>query len=190
MVVPDMKNMSVFFFVPVFFIFLLSSFQVKGASLHLGGLAGVMTQPSSGYYHSVFGSSFGFFPQKSDFGLTSSFFYRPKVSSRGYTDYEYSQQILVHVLAHRWTQSLSLWVAFGGGEHIGVLKNSSGIEAFDMIHHRLKGVVSGLKLSYQFESVHVEIEHRVMTGVISEDELKMRVAWPFVYSFMSLLFSF
>ena len=167
-----------------FFLLILRPFVGHAGEFSLGPTAGVMQQPNSSYFHSIFGgyAEWEFFEEKVI--LTGTYLERPIFRSQGYLDQESYGSVGVGTKVFQGKYGL-LFCYAGWGNVRGVMKWHQKAT----LHQRTsRYLLEGPSVSaagfFKVGSVNVGAEYGVFVGIKNENQLESFVAWA--YSFLTL----
>ncbi len=163
-------------------IFLSTSIQALALQLESAPTLGLMQQPTSQYYHLVYGLHLTAATQKEGGILRYRFNERPVFKSQGFSDQDRLQMILIGGKVREILKKISIETLIGYGEISGYLKptNSATTSKYTRRGYRLYGpafdLQAGMSLGKRWK---VAISHQTIVGLTSEEELKAYVSWPY-----------
>lgn len=149
-------------------------------------LGGLMTQPSSSYYHGAYGASFNVGVLKDKLLFEINYMERPKFNSAGFEDQESGQFISIGTKLNQ-SKSHHLAAMFGYGSMQGYIKELKGER--DERAFKLSGPIMSIGYKYQIGSFLFGVVHHTFSGV-EEDQLEAKVIWPYNFFMTQLSYRF
>jgi len=155
---------------------------VTAASVRPSVSAGLMVPPSSQYYHYVFGTQLDLARDSDQSLVRIQYLQRPKFSSRGYTDQDFSGLVLLgqSILQRK---SLGVTSLIGGGYAWGYIKSETDLS--DVNSYKIPGIALALEGRWTTDYLDVRFTHQVLVGHSSKEQLNAYVAWPFNWFVLS-----
>lgn len=152
------------------------------ATLRPSALVGLMTPPSSHYYHYVFGGQVDL-AQTGDLSLMRiQYLQRPAYSKSGYRDQDFSALAMFGTSVFG-EQEFGVSGLAGGGYVWGYIKSTENPN--DKNSYKLPGIAVALEARWSPKFIDVRFAHQVLIAHESEDHLKAYVAWPFNWFLLS-----
>ncbi len=157
----------------------LTTANAQATILHAGTSAGLMQQPTSNYYHAVYG---GFLQTSTDNeGLIfrASYSERPEFSANGYADKE---TFTVGSIGSKFsrTQKHGLYAFMGAGETYGYIRREeASIDASNFRSFRMTGFTTAMEYLANVGPVTVSLNHTLFVGYGGSEEFESNVAWPY-----------
>lgn len=157
-----------------------------GASASYGAVfqgaltSGVMQQPTSSYYHVIYGAQVDLSSKSDGLILRGSYFERPAFKSVGYTDKDYGWSgLLGSKLAG---QKNHVFLAFFGGARVfgyvkAVSPSEEGVSRDRSFH--LPGITAAMEYRWQGERFFLGAGHQAIIGIGDSAQTDAFVAWPF-----------
>ncbi|MGE0171235.1 MAG: hypothetical protein AB7T49_00540 [Oligoflexales bacterium] len=165
-------------------VILAFSDSAMGVTYNAGTTAGVMLQPSSSYYHFVYGGfgQVGFFD--SGFLVRGGYAERPEFRSAGFRDQDSVGYALIGThLKQSKHQNLS---AFCGGAKVrGYVKRIEESEGdVNSRSYEIGGVMTAVEYKVVLSHIDIGLSYHAFVGYTSEEELQSYVAWPYNFAFL------
>lgn len=158
--------------------FVWALWPLKGEAIgyHAGSLGGVMVQPTSSYYHLVYG---GYGEVGRDDGallVRGGYLERPKFSSAGFEDQEFFGFGLIGSrVFHKKKHGLQIFA--GGGQTTAFLRDVAG--NLESRRYRVPGLVLLAEYYGRWKAIDVAVQHQAFVGHVSDRQLRAYVAWPY-----------
>lgn len=163
-----------------------TNFVVGGSSLAAtlrpSALVGLMTPPSSQYYHYVYGGQIDLARRFDSSLLRIQYLQRPAYTKSGYTDQDFSALGMVGTSV-MGKKEYGVTALLGGGYVWGYIKASENLD--DRNSYKLPGLAVALEAKWSPKFIDVRFAHQVFIGHESQDQLKAYVAWPFNWFVLS-----
>lgn len=161
--------------------FVVTSFSLA-ATLRPSALVGLMTPPSSQYYHYVYGSQIDLAGRFDSSLMRIQYLQRPAYSKSGYTDQDFSALGMIGTSV-MGKKEFGITALFGGGYVWGYIKASENPS--DKNSYKLPGLAVALEARWTPKFIDVRFAHQVFIGHEAQDQLKAYVAWPFNWFVLS-----
>ncbi len=158
-----------------------SSFAIE---LKAGAKSGVMVQPTSSYYHFVYGGLLeaSFFTRK--LIVRASYIERPEFSHNGFSDQEFGT--FGHIGSQLTkTKTHGLTAFLGYGQMIGYVKYEEESLPENKRSFIVKGPSALLEYHVKLAQLDFSVAHQSFTGVASDEQLDAFVAWPYGFIFFN-----
>jgi hypothetical protein len=152
------------------------------ASIRPSFSAGLMVPPSSHYYHYVFGTQIDLAREFDRSLIRLQYLQRPKFTSRGYTDQDFSGLVLLgqSILQRK---NIGVTTLIGGGYAWGYIKSVH--DSSDMDSYKIPGLAVALEGRWSIDYLDVRLAHQVLVGHSTSEQLNAYVAWPFNWFVLS-----
>lgn len=149
-----------------------------GTVLRTGVISGVMQQPSSQYFHGIYGGQFDLGLDSELILLRGSYLERPAFRSAGFEDQERGA---FGFIGTKLTKSASSgFYGFAGyGAMWGYTKSLDENPSEDAF--RIPGPILGLEYALQFGAAALQISHMTFLGYRGMGQLSALVSWPYTY---------
>jgi len=177
-----MRILRAGFLIPFMLLFLGSviSKSLFSITFHIGTHSGVMTQPSSNYYHAVYG---GYFDLGSDdrwIFSRISYVERPKYSASGYIDQDYASSVVIGTKVTK-AKTHGLLAGIGGGIVGGYIKPDPNYSdaTGEKRSYKLPGLVTMIEYTLDWNHIDLGFGHQTFIGHAESEQLKAYVAWPY-----------
>ncbi len=160
---------------------LLTSSHGLAITTRVGSGIGLMSQPTSAYYHGAYSGYVDVTNQSELLALRGVYWERPKFSSGGYTDQEYGYFAMVGTkLTKQKSHGLGCYIGYGAIAGYLAAENGMFPDAPSNLRtFRLPGPVIELEYAYQWQHFRVAIEQISFTGFGQRSQTDARVAWPY-----------
>jgi hypothetical protein len=147
-------------------------------------LTGLMQQPSSQYYHYVYGGQLDLARQNDVAILRLQYIERPAFRNAGYVDQDFSGAVLFgkSVLT---TGNIGVNALVGGGYTWGYIKDDSDV-APRREAYRLPGITTSLEAKWGTSSIDFRLAQQMMICQNSKTQAEAYVAWPFTWLLFSM----
>lgn len=164
------------------FLWLLFSHTAGAATFKIGSLGGLMTQPTSNYFHAVYGASAEVARNDGRLAARVGYLERPQFTSAGFTDQEFFGYAQVGTKLTR-SKAHGLWAFMGPGQTTGYVRAEPDDIWNGAVpptrHHRVPGLTLAMEYSYQWAAFEGAITHQILVGHTSDEQLRAYVAWPY-----------
>lgn len=184
-----MKVWKASFFLPLILLFLSSLFskQLFSITFHVGTHSGVMTQPSSNYYHAVYGGYFDLGTDDRRFFSRVSYVERPKFTAAGYIDQDYAESFIIGTKVTK-AKTHGLLAGIGGGLVGGYIKPDPDYPEAngEKRSYRLPGISTMIEYSLEWKHIDLGIGHQTFIGHADSEQLRAYVAWPYNFILIRL----
>lgn len=169
------------FYAGTFLCLLFMTHKASGMIVQASSDIGLMQQPTSQYYHLVYGGyvQLGLDSQKAFARI--SYCERPKFDFAGFSDQEQAGFIQIGSSLHTYWSFLDLNALFGAGRLSGYIKANDSQKKEDFI---LDGISLEAEAVASLAMIRIGLSHRLFTGIKTREELESYVGWP--YRFFSL----
>lgn len=158
-----------------------------GATYRLSGTAGVMQQPTSNFYHAVYGANADVGTDRADVVLRLSYFERPVFRSMGYVDKDYGWSGL---LGGKLTDAKShgLYAYVGGGKVAGFIQTRTTAREGESTTRSfaLPGITAAVEYDWQVRGMTFGFEHQTLIAFGDSAQTAAFVAWPYNLFLLSL----
>lgn len=158
-----------------------------GLAVKLGTAGGLMQQPTSHYYHAVYGVSLDVATESQKGIIRAHYIERPEFRSLGFADKDYGWfgQIGTKVLG---PADHGLFAFFGAGRMEGYVRviDRERIDS-DVVARKyaLPGPTASVEYVWRLGGVvDLAVNHQTFVGYVSKEEVEAYVAWP--YNFFML----
>jgi hypothetical protein len=140
-----------------------------------------MVQPSSNYYHFVYGGYLETGTDERGFLFRGGHVERPVFRSAGYADQDSASYVLVGTQLTR--TSLQRFSAFAGGGAVrGYMKEDR--DHGERASYQIRGLMTAIEYQLDLIGLNLGVAHHAFIGFSSKEELRAYVAWP--YNFLLL----
>lgn len=163
-------------------IFLSMASRALGWSLETAPSVGLMQQPTSQYYHLVYGAHLTMSGEKDLWLLRYIFSERPVFESQGFADQDRLQMFVAGGKVRELMKKISIEALIGCGEISGYLKPSddSTRAQYSRRAYRIYGPAFDLQASLSFAKIwRLAFSHQTIVGITSKEELRAYVSWPY-----------
>ncbi len=159
----------------------LSSSVSFGISYSVGPAVGLMQQPTSHYYHYVYGSYLEAGTENRRIYLKAIYVERPKFNASGFSDQEFGGFGFLGTQLTPIKKYYAINTMIGGGKVSGYIKQNddSGGSSYPARKYSLNGLALGVEASVALYKVHASIFHQSFIGLSSQEDYDSDVAWPF-----------
>lgn len=155
--------------------------RAAAIDVRAGSLGGLMTQPTSSYYHVVYGGYGEVAREDGDFLFRGGYLERPEFTAAGFKDQEFFGFGLFGTrVFDRKAHGLNAF--FGGGQTTGFLRDEAG--GHESRHYRVPALGFAAEYFARWRALDVALQHQLLIGHVSDQQLRAYVAWP--YSFLLL----
>ncbi len=164
-----------------FLMALLASTQARAVTVRVDSAAGLMQQPTSHYYHLIYGGQVTVATQTENVFWRGSYLERPAFKTVGYKDKDYGWFALVGTKLTK-TKDYGVFASIGAGQVAGYIKSdkaAAGITRNERRSYRLRGPTVALDYEVRFGPVQWSIGHQTFVGFVDRSEVEAYVAWPY-----------
>ena len=181
------------FLLAVLFCFLSPS--LYGVTWDAGTLNGVMVQPTSNYYHMVYGAYVGMQTESEKLGWQAGYLERPLFKDEGFADKEWSYYaVLGSKLVETSSKTFGVWGGVGWSRVSGYIKPlANAAEEAAALPERdflIDGPAADLELYLRWHAVRLSLAHQTFVGFASAMQTSAYVAWPYNFLMLKLGTSF
>ena len=158
-----------------------------GAMIHAALTSGVMQQPTSSYYHLIYGAQADIGTDDGGILVRGSYFERPVFRSVGYLDKDYSWSGLVgSKLAS--AKRHGFFAFFGGGRVAGYIKPADASEdgASRDRSFNMPGFTAAMEYKWLGDRMFLGAGHQAIICFGDSAQTEAYVAWPFSLFTLSL----
>jgi len=149
-----------------------------------------MQQPTSNYYHAVYGAYLQFASTAESFLTKAIYIERPKFSANGFVDQDNFAMVLFGSHFSK-KKNQGLYGYLGLGQTNGTIENnteqtySSNKRSFVM-----KGAALSMSYRIPIATFNISLNHTQFVGYGNKLELESRVAWPYQITQIEMGFKF
>jgi len=166
----------------LFVILFAFSESLFAGEFRLLSAAGLMQQPSSQYYSTVYGASADFSTDEQTAILRGQYLQRPKYSSVGFEDQDIAYFGFVGTKVTK-TKAHGLFAYAGGGTVQGYVKN---IYTEQKSTYSMSGLGLSIEYSAHFGNFVGSFSHTSFSGYADNDQFQAYVVWPYNYFLLQL----
>lgn len=148
----------------------------RAVTYHIDSGAGIMQQPTSHYYHFVYGAQISAASQAEGFQWRASYIERPAFKDLGYEDKDFGWFTMVGTKLTKSSKTSGVYALGGGGRVSGYIKDSTQKHGFALV-----GPTVALEYVYRLGPVQWTIGHQTFVGFVDKDEVEAYVAWPYTF---------
>lgn len=169
----------------------LQLYIVVGSPLYavtykVGGAAGLMQQPTSQYYHTIYGGFGELASNTGKLALRYSYIERPRFYSAGFSEQEFGNFLTVGTYVWASTSKVfTLNAHIGGGRMQGYItaeKDKDGATSdLPMRKYHLNGLTAIGEGELKWKLFNIALSHQTFVGFDDNDQLSSYVAWPYNY---------
>ncbi len=160
---------------------LLVAAQARAVTFRAETTAGLMQQPTSHYYHLIYGGLFEISAEKDVAIGRVSYVERPAFKKSGFVDQDRGIFAMIgRKLGKAATHGV--YPFFGVGQVSGYVRSdpaAAGITERETRTFALPGLVAALEYQARFGPVAIGGGHQTFVGYVDADELRAFVAWPY-----------
>ena len=170
------------FLIAAVLLFELTALAAIAASVRPSFSAGLMVPPSSQYYHYVFGTQIDLARESDRSLIRLQYLQRPKFTSRGYTDQDFSGLIFIgQSLLQR--KSVGVTSLIGGGYAWGYIKSVA--DSDEVNSYKIPGLAVSLEGRWSTDYLDVRFAHQVLIGHSAKEQLN--ASYPVLMQQQTLL---
>lgn len=165
---------------------MLMPFRALAVSMRPVAVTGVMQQPTSQYYHWIYGGMFDVGPTPG-LSLRASYFERPAFHSAGYVDQEFLAFAQMGGLIAR-KSIIDIYGFIGGGRVWGYLKEDNSEVASTPVRREtfaMPAAAFSMEASLSLGLVDMRIGHSQIVCMGTSDQVKSKVAWPYTTYYLT-----
>lgn len=153
--------------------------MAQGVTFQIGPTGGLMQQPTSNYYHAVYGGYLQAATDNEGFITRLAYTERPEFRSVGFADKE---TFTLGMIGSKFTKGKShgLYAFVGGGQTRGYVRRLESIDG--EVNQRsfvLGGPSFSMDYAFHFGALDFGISHTLFVGYGGRTEFDARVAWPY-----------
>ena len=153
-------------------------------TFHVGATHGLMKQPSSQYYHFIYGGYAEYQLQNRRLSFRSHYVERPKFKSAGFSDqdYGYFTHIGTNLTNTKKTHGLSAYAGIGKmAGYISVNKTEHPEINKPRRSYQLNGASFLMEAYYKLGFLQFSAGHQSFTGFTNQSDFDADVAWPYLF---------
>ena len=156
-----------------------------GVILDGGAISGIMVQPTSNYYHMIYGGYLGTSTEMEGVGFQGGYIERPAFKAAGFVDKEWSSYFLLgSKVTDAKIKKAGVWAGFGVSRVGGFIGPSDGNPDLPKRGFAIDGVGAALECYARVLGVRLSIAHQTFVGFANDIQTSAYVAWP--YSFVMI----
>jgi hypothetical protein len=147
-----------------------------------GPHAGLMQQPTSQYYHFVYGGYVGVQTEAQRIGLRYQYFERPRFSAAGFEEQEFGHFVFIGGKITDPKKPYGLHAYLGGGKVSGYIKKEEQTNPdihYPKRRYAINGATLAIDAAIRVSKFEFAIGHQHFTGISSREEFDSHVGWPF-----------
>jgi hypothetical protein len=151
------------------------------AILAINSTAGVLQQPTSHYYHAIYGAEAQFSTATEGFLLRASYLERPEFKDAGYADKDFGWFGQIGTKVTKATNH-GLYAFIGGGRMGGYVKADAGHRGDSGKagnHYLLPGLTAAMSYAARLGPVYLAVEQQAFVGYVDKFQLNALVGWPY-----------
>jgi len=176
--------------IAVFMACVLASYARDAAAVayNVATTGGVLQQPSSHYYHAIYGGQGGFNLDSEALHVRFGYFERPEFKAVGYIDKDYGYHALIGTKVTKTKDhGLRAFVGFGRVEgYVRVDKTQIATSGASERTYAINGPIAAIEYAWRWKHLEGAVGHQSFTGYAGKDQTEARVAWPYNIFQMSL----
>jgi hypothetical protein len=153
--------------------------HAQAITMHAGTSGGLMQQPTSNYYHAVYGGYLQVSTDNESLLLKASHSERPEFNANGFSDKEtFSMGFLGSHFSKE--KDRGLYAFIGGGETYGYIKSEEAEGEIQQIRaFKMNGPAFSMEYLFRIGPLDLAINHMLFVGYGGEVEFESNVAWPY-----------
>jgi hypothetical protein len=161
-----------------------ASFVAQAAAavtLEVGTTGGLMQQPTSHYYHAVYGAYFETGRDSEALLGRAAYIERPEFRAAGFIDKDFGYFAMAGTKVTK-TKDRGLYAYFGVGRMEGYVKVDPDGDASSDLEPRtyaMPGPTALLEYLWRFKGLTLSVNHQTFVGYQDKTQLKAYVAWPY-----------
>ncbi len=157
--------------------------ELSAASLRPTVVTGLMQQPSSQYYHYVYGGQVDIARKDDAAYMRLQYLERPAFRSAGYVDQDFSAALFFGKSVYK-KGPLGIGALIGTGYNWGYLKEIAG-DAPSREAYRMPGIGTGIEGKWSTDRLDVRLSYQTMICQNDRSQIDYYVAWPFSWFLLS-----
>lgn len=165
---------------------LLAPFQAQAISVRPIAATGVMQQPTSQYYHWIYGGILDVGPTD-DLSVRASYFERPAFRSAGYVDQEFLSFLQAGGSISR-RSVFDIYGYVGAGRVWGYIKEDLPKENADTAKREtfsMPALALSMEAGISVGLLDLRLGHSMAVCLGANDQIKTKVAWPYSTYYMT-----
>ncbi|MCX6109035.1 MAG: hypothetical protein NTZ90_05455 [Proteobacteria bacterium] len=151
------------------------------ATWSINSTGGVLQQPTSHYYHAIYGAEALFATTTEGLLIRASYLERPEFHDAGYADKDYGWFGLIGTKVTK-AANHGLFAFIGGGRMSGYVKADSdyrGTSGEASNHYLISGLTVAMAYGVHLGPVYLAAEQQTFVGYVDKVQLDALVGWPF-----------
>lgn len=151
------------------------------ATFKVATTGGLMQQPTSHYYHAIYGASFEGGTDSQKFLVRGSYLERPEFDNAGFKDKDYGFFTAAGTKITK-EKTHGLYAFFGLGRMAGYVKADEDTEVSGEATERdfaVSGPTAILEYVFRWKMLDLAVNHQTFIGYVDETQLNAFVAWPY-----------
>ena len=140
-----------------------------------------MVQPTSSYYHAVYGATIDVASNNELFIFRGYYVERPKFEEGGYVDQEYGSFGAIGTKLNK-SKLNNIYAFFGYGKmggYLATIKNEGSTSSETNRTYEIPGPMFSLEYGLRLKNFFISLEHISFIGHVDDTQLNARVAWPY-----------
>lgn len=168
-----------------FLLFFCLSGQAAAITIGAQSISGLMQQPTSQYYHLVYGGNLEVLTESEGVIGRFSYLERPKFVASGFVDQE---TFLSATIGSKITKAKNhgLYAFAGGAYAAGYIRPEDESSNLDRRGFQMRAATFGLEYGGKWRSFFASVSHQTIIGVINKQQSDINVAWPYQFYLANL----
>jgi hypothetical protein len=153
----------------------------SAVTFKVASTGGLMQQPTSHYYHAVYGGYVEAGADSDAFVARFQYVERPEFDDAGYADKDYGSFGMIGTKVTK-AKDHGLYAFFGGGRMAGYVRAQEatrGQTAADERSYALPGPTVAVEYQYHWKRLALAVNHQSFVGYVDKAQTDAYVAWPF-----------
>jgi len=176
----------------IFSVLIIPENPAYAVRFNTGTSIGLMTQPTSSYFHGVYGAFIDVSNETEKLILRASYVERPKFVSGGYIDQEYGffGQVGTRFGKNK-SSGLKCLVGYGRMKgYLAVDRKTNPEGNGSLKTYSLPGPSITLEYVYSWKNFETSISNVSFTGLGDKTQLDAKVAWPYSFSMINFAYRY
>lgn len=151
------------------------------ATFKVASTGGLMQQPTSHYYHAIYGLAVEGGVESQKFVVRGSYLERPEFRNAGFRDKDYGYFLMAGTKITK-TKDRGLYAYFGGGRMLGYVKADPDTAVEGDAKERdfgISGPSAVLEYVFRWKKLDLAANHQTFIGYGDKAQAEAYVAWPY-----------
>ncbi len=160
--------------------------RAPAVTLAAHSVAGLMQQPTSQYYHLVYGATLETATDLEGILGRLTYIERPQFTAMGFADQETFAMASIGTKLTK-DKNHGLYAFVGGGQASGYIKPSSDATHYtEQRDFQMRSATFSIEYGWQWRHLFASASHMTMIGIVDKAQSDIRVAWPYQFFLINI----